>query len=89
MKNKNSKENYRSFKPVIVKKTPVLERNVKSHHVWKKDWHHVQPTLLARKRNMNFKRDLILHKRKRHNIFRTTMKKHLTKKSEYFLSKCL
>ena len=33
MKNKNSKENYRSFKPVIVKKTPVLERNVKSRHV--------------------------------------------------------
>ena len=82
MKNKNMNKNHWLFKTAVVEKSAVWERIVKSRHVGKRDWNHERITLLVREINLKFNRDLTLNQRKRHDIFITTKKKHLTKKNE-------
>ena len=43
----------------------VLERYTKSWHIRQSNCDHVQTTIVARKRNRSFKRNIILNKRKK------------------------
>ena len=61
IKSKTTKENHRLIKKAVADKIIVLEQ---SRHIRKRNRDHVQPTILTRKRNKRFRRNIILNKKK-------------------------
>ena len=77
IKNKTTKETYRLIKKTVAGKFIVLEHNIKSRHIQKRNRDHVQPTIVTCKGN-RFKRNIILNKKKeKHKRYRVRKKENI------------
>ena len=64
IKTKTSRENYKLINKSVAVKIAILERNIKFRHTRKQERDHIQPNIVARKRNRRFKKEIIMNKRK-------------------------
>ena len=64
IKTKTSRENYKLINKSVAEKIAILERNIKLRHTRKQERDHIQPNIVARKRNRRFKKEIIMNKRK-------------------------
>ena len=64
IKTKTARENYKLINKSVAEKIAILERNIKFRHTRKQERDHMQPNIVARKRNRRFKKEIIMNKRK-------------------------
>ena len=64
IKTKTSRENHKLINKSVAEKIAILEVNIKFRHTRKQEREHIQPNIVARKRNRRFKKEIIMNKRK-------------------------